>query len=678
MQKTGCTYEELTGWERVIPEPLKVTNTWEKADFTKKTLADYIATAVENADIPVEFKKAYIDDLYSGVLLNLIKPKLAIVGRSDTGKSTLINALIGAERMPTAWTPTTSIAVYIKHISERPAFIQEECWVFKSHNGDECLWDEKKLYDEEYCRSWKLSAGGTEILRSFGTRQGANYDQDAGSAVIFLDSPVLNTCDIVDLPGFGTETESDDAITFAVAQKSDVVIYLSQANGFMRIEDITYLKRNIAELPVWEKKGTNALRPLSNLFIVASQAHTINNGNREQLKNILDVGCQNLLKTLSKEYWCARQQMSEYTYSPNGQDELRSRFFAYTTDIPDICEQFNTALTEILEALPAIIDERTKAFVRAYVAARKPNLSKELEKYEDIVRQRDKYIALYEEIKKNELLRVQDNDRRKNAIRAEIASLRDSSLAEFTEYIQMLITPDALAQMMRDQGIKNKKEDVELFGSSLQSAIQERCEQIITAKSEILSKKTEDYIMEFSNSVAKPFEENGLKSSFDAGWIFASALSTLSMIGGFGTFLASTISGVLVLTGAGISLGTSIFASIFSSSIFGPIGIAVGLVIAGGLGLVKLFGGGWQKSVAKKICASFDEKQLREKFLDGIKKYWSQTGDAFEEASTKLDEEWSKYVDDLKATIDNYDIHDVQNRINALNYISDFFDNIPL
>ena len=64
-------------------------------------------------------------------------------------------------------------------------------------------------------------------------------------------------CDIVDLPGFGTETDSDDEITLKAAQRTDVLIYLSQANGFMRIEDIEYLKQNVRNLPIWEKKGDN-------------------------------------------------------------------------------------------------------------------------------------------------------------------------------------------------------------------------------------------------------------------------------------------------------------------------------------------------------------------------------------------------------------------------------------
>lgn len=641
LEKTGVSYEELTGWKKPIPKHLDVNNTWEKANFTKCTLSDYISTALGDKNLPDEYKKAYVEDLNNVITANLVKPKVAIVGRSDTGKSTLINALLGTDKMPTSWTPTTSIAVYIKHVADKPAFIEEDAWVFANQVGAECLWDERKLNDESYCRSWKIAAGGVEILHSFGTRQGENYNKEAGSAVVFIDAPVLKTCDIVDLPGFGTETESDDDITFATAQKADVVLYLSQANGFMRIEDITYLKRNISELPTWEKKGENSLKPLSNLFVIASQAHTVNSGNRVQLEKILDVGCANLIKTLPNEYWANRKKLSGYDYADNGFKELRSRFFAYTIDIPDICSPFNNALTEILESLLAIKNERTKAFVKSYVELRKPNLINELHKYEGIVRERDKYVTLLSEIEKNELSRTQDNDKRKKGVRDEIARLSSESIDEFSEYMAATINTDALVRLMKDRGIKNTKGDIEVFWSYLQSMIQERCETILAEKSEILSEKTKEYITSYAKNISYPFENNSIDVDFDAGWAFASAILT-----GVARFL------------------------------FGSIGIVIGLLIAGGLGLV--FGGGWEKSVAEKIVAHFDENDFSEKFRDRIRQYWQQTEEAFDKAAAELENEWDTYVRNLRDTVNGYDIQEIQHRIASLNYLSDFFKNIPL
>lgn len=67
----------------------------------------------------------------------------------------------------------------------------------------------------------------------------------------------------------------------------------------MRIEDISFLKGNIFALPVMEKLGKNSLSPLANLFVLASQAHNVNSGARDQLETILNVGCRNLTKTLA-------------------------------------------------------------------------------------------------------------------------------------------------------------------------------------------------------------------------------------------------------------------------------------------------------------------------------------------------------------------------------------------
>ena len=178
----------------------------------------------------------------------------------------------------------------------------------------------------------------------------------------------------------------------------------------------------------------------------------------------------------------------------------------------------------------------------------------------------------------------------------------------------------------------------------------------------------------YAESISKLLEKNSITSTFDAGWAFASALSALDDRW-FGTFI-STISGVL-LDWRGVS-GNSILGGILTSSIFGPIGIALGLLVAAGLGIVKLFGGGWEKSVAKKIVAAFDENDFNGKFREGINKYWDQTETAFDKAAAKLDEEWNTYVTNLRETINSYDINDIQHRIAILRNLSDFFENIPL
>ena len=335
--KSGLDFNTILSYEKPRVKPISAKDTWEKTNFTKKSLSGYLNSALEQMDIPDDMQKNYIDDLEIGIMSKFVKPTVAIVGRSDTGKSTLINSLIGAEKMPAKWTPTTSTAVYVKHIKDRPAFIHDEAWIFKRECGNEKFWNSKRLYDEKYCEKWKVAGGDLSLLETYSTRQGGGLKTEAGSAVVFVDAPILLNCDIIDLPGYGTETASDDVITAKTAAHADVLIYLSLASGFLRIEDIEYLKNNVRTLPVLEKKGGNGLKPLANLFVVASHADSVDNGNEISLANILKSGCERYMSTLSDSYWKSRAEESGYDYSPA---VIQSRFFTYTTDIPALCEKF--------------------------------------------------------------------------------------------------------------------------------------------------------------------------------------------------------------------------------------------------------------------------------------------------------------------------------------------------
>lgn len=674
-QCTGLKIDDICKYQKPKPKAIDAENTWEKADFTKKSVVGYIEDALDKMGITREQKERYIDGLQTGIQGNLVKPSIAIVGRSDTGKSTLINALIGMEKMPTAWTPTTSIAVYIKHIKDRPDFIRDDVWVFKNHVGNEDLWNVNRLYDRDYCEKWKIAQGGAEIIRNYGTRQGETAQREkmiAGSAVVFLDAKILQNCDIVDLPGFGTERESDDT-TLKAAQRTDILIYLSQANGFMRIEDITYLKENIRNLPVWEKKGKNGLKPLSNLFVVASQAQAVNNGNVRNLNDILQKGYENFCKTLSDEYWAKRE--AEAGYSDYNRTALPKRFFTYTTDIPSLCSRFNDELKNIIEILPEIINERTKGFVRKYVGDRKPQLIAEINKYEKMIKERDEFVKLLQQIEDNELKRVRDNDGKKKEVQDLICRVSRETGDEFNKYCSQKINTDSIVQDIKNKNIENKKEDIECFVSQLQDELQNKCQVILDIQSKKVAKQAEEYVSQFDEGIKTVFDKFSFDADFDAGFAFANALAKIGVVGGLGAYILGQAAWALgsftfiAGAGGGIALG---------AISLGPIGIVAGLAIAGIIGIVKLFGGGWEKTVAKKIVKAFEENRVVEKYRKGMEDYWDKTGYAFNEAARQLDREWDKYVKSLKDAVNNYDINELEDNIRKLKNMMSFFEHIPL
>lgn len=70
--------------------------------------------------------------------------------------------------------------------------------------------------------------------------------------------------------------------------------------------------------------------------------------------------------------------------------------------------------------------------------------------------------------------------------------------------------------------------------------------------------------------------------------------------------------------------------------LLGPIGIAVGTLTLAGLAIAKLFGGGWEKTVAKNIVKTFEENKFGDKFREAIEKYWDGVESTFYTAAKKL------------------------------------------
>ncbi|MDR2945700.1 MAG: dynamin family protein [Candidatus Adiutrix sp.] len=252
------------------PAALAVTDKWRKAIAMREILYSYL----EDKGALLKFDPKAKKDFSSILARSLVKPRIAFMGMSDTGKSTLINCLLGAEKLPAEWTPTTAIVVYIKHRDDRPDFIKDTCWVFKMESEDKPF-DLTCLEEESRCSPLCVGKGDADILRDYGVRDGTKNTDEIVAAVLYLDSPILKDVDLVDLPGFGTgDRAADDFAADRIGEYADVLIYLSRSNGFMSGQELTALRMGIQSLRYYESKE-NDIPPLGNLFVVASQASFI-------------------------------------------------------------------------------------------------------------------------------------------------------------------------------------------------------------------------------------------------------------------------------------------------------------------------------------------------------------------------------------------------------------------
>ena len=677
-KKTGKSLDEITNYKRDIPNKLEVKDSWNKVRYIKSTIINYIKDYSPKNNLNYESK---IEELRKNIEAIARKPRIVFSGKSDSGKSTLINALLGKEKMPTNWTPTTSIIVYVKDILDRPAYMEEELWIFKKGKDEE--WDDTRLYDEKYCREWKIAGGNAEMLSQYGVRKGEEYNKDIGSAVLFIDSPILKNCDILDIPGITAGIDSDNIAASQAKLKADVLVYLSQASGFLQTEDANYLKEALEVLPPLEKIEGTGLSPMSNLFVVATHAHHINP--RTDLKKICDSGCDRFTKTLPESFWKRYSSNSKKLFS---EKDLRKRFFTYTTDIEDLREDFEKELKNTIENLPKLLENEVFNLTKEYAKSESSEMKREIENYEKLINKREDCSKLLEEIKKNEPKRKFSLEENNRNVKNRIFDLDTETKRKFKEDFNQMLTEENIIKIIDKRGYKNKKADLEELGSYISSEIQDIYRKNLEKTTEKFKDTMDEYLVETQKSLELTNSSSGInidldfdfKSAFIGGLAGAATLGGLafwaSTLGNLGAYIL-VAKGVSVLSALGISIaGGTATATAFVASIGGPITLGIAAALLVGVAIWGIFSDSWKKKIAKKILEEF--KKHVTKYDEAITQYWLDTENGFDIAKNKMEEEWEKYINNLEDELYNYDINKLKETLKNAKEVKDFFINIPL
>ena len=677
-KKTGKSLDEIANYKKDIPHELTISDSWDKIRYIKNTIINYIK------DFFPKNNQKYInkiEDLRKNIEGITRKPRIVFSGKSDSGKSTIINALIGKEKMPTNWTPTTSIIVYVKDILERPDYIEDELWIFRKGKNTE--WDDTRLYDEKYCREWKIASGNAEILSQYGVRKGHDYNKDVGSAVLFVDSPILKNCDILDIPGITAGIESDNIAANQAQLKADILVYLSQASGFLQIEDANYLKEALEVLsPLEETEGTG-LSPMSNLFIVATHAHHINP--RTDLKNICDSGCDRFADTVADSFWKKYSHNSKEIFTKK---DLRKRFFTYAIDIEDLRENFEKELKNTIENLPKLLEKKVFNITKDYIKNESEKMRKEVQKYEGLINERERYSKLLEEIKKNEPKRkflLEENNRN---VKSKIFDLDNETKQKFKEDCNRILTEENIVKIIDEREYKNKKTDLEKLGSYISSEVQDVYRKNLEKTTEKFKNIMDEYLLKTQKSLEiDNFNSMDINLNFDFKSAFIGGLAGVATLGGL-AFWASTLGnlgayilvakGVSVLSALGISIaGGTATATAFVASIGGPITLGIAAAILVGLAIWGIFSGSsWKKKIAKKIIKEFNKNIY--KYDNAITQYWNDTESGFNVAKDKMEEEWQNYINNLEKELYHSDVNELKETLKNAKEVETFFLNTPL
>ncbi len=249
---------------------IEVGSPYEKVFNKVSILKSYLKEAM---DIFTPVSKKQTESVLSAINMVAHKPNLGVMGRSDSGKSHFINALLNNDCLPAKLQPTTSAVTIIRHIEDRPAGIKDNVLIFKEmavlDNLDslEYCSDKEKLY----------KSGDYNILSSEIVHDHVNGRvSEAYSCVVYLDAEILNACNIIDAPGFANTDsdrgdQSDTAKAITMLSMLDVLVYMSPVTGCMDNTDLLSLRTVFKTLPE-PAQNDKSLPALSNLFFVTSHA----------------------------------------------------------------------------------------------------------------------------------------------------------------------------------------------------------------------------------------------------------------------------------------------------------------------------------------------------------------------------------------------------------------------
>ena len=691
-QEFGIPIEQVLNYKKPDEWVFKVENRWSRIEEIKTRINLYLAKVGESAD---EVKKRIIDIIKTAMAKYTAKPKVVLLGRSDSGKSTIINHLIGFKKLPTDWQPMTAILVYIKHIDDRPAYMgNDTVWIFRNDDKDQ-PWDDSRLIDEEYTKSLMVATGDEALLTTYGTREGEEYEarenkiDQISAAVLFVDSPILKCCDILDVPGFTGGRPSDEKSAEYASTKADILIYLSQSNSFLGKEDFIYLKGAIDNLPIIDNVNNPNIPKLANLFVVATQAHIIDYGDSEKVARILKSGCERFYSTLTENFWDTKTQVSGHTYT---KEDLQKRFFSFTTDIKRLSAEFEESLRNTLEVFPDAVELKIIEALNSQKDALYCELAEKLKMEYSF---RDKKIATESEYHK----RIEEEPRikcefeeKRNAIISEISYSRSASKSDFNRRFNSLFNESNLVDMIKSRCVKNRKSSKEEFVAYLSSKLDEECKDAVMKEAGRLKPKFEQY----TNSCQAIFDSTKVETdgigedhinSYNAKRAFVSGLSgaaaygalavwasTLGNLGGY-IIVAKAVS---LLATLGIHIGGTAAAIGTVSALGGPIAWGIGAAVLLGSAIFALFGGGWKKQFAKSICKSVKGNGTLSDCIKAIDKNWDDTEKAFNLGAANVVNEWDKQTHDLKNILENYDIDAIESNIRSIESAMEVLDNLPI
>lgn len=701
----GMTLDQLTEYELPIPNALEVTNTWTggyRAELLRKELNDFSSShhglSASGKDI--------LDIWNQSIETYVRKPVIKVAGTLASGKSTIINALVGERLLPINTITSPDFPVWLRHIDERPNWLFNETYLFrqKQEGGD---WDASRINEKGYFDDWVLTEGiFDQVIHSMRQRQLSDDSLKASFALTFARGNILKDCDIVRLPNRWLSDTKKESQTFDLNLPSHGLIFLIPANSSLSESDCLFFRSELEKLEIVEKAGNSELPTLSNLFIVVSRAHFV--GSEDKLQEIMDAICTQLYEIIPESYWIERQASSRCAYS---KEVFRSRFFSYATDTPELRVIFESELKRTVEALPRSVTDTIVENLRESRDKICAELERHLKINQEIRKKPASYHALIDELNKNEVTRWTWNAQQRDKILNEIRKHKQNTLSLFDQAYEKILSEQNIqegVQRVYEQAIPDETEpnrlnstQVRRVGVILSHSMEACLKKVLLQESERFCEDIEEYLSVFESKVSQ--------SGFSPRLYFEKSLQSKAHIGAFVIWrtpfnpdinrdslraaneatigYANDDTKAVEYTEVITSYDDSFFKDIITHGLFGTaigamtVGGVIGPMIGATAGVLGEAVGKSrytsEKRISTKIQKAYSSKSVLLKYEFCIERFWEETSDVLTKAIKDVELSWKAYWRNLQTRIQkDFSELDIENE--EINAVYDFLRNLLL
>jgi hypothetical protein len=322
---------------------------------------------------------------------------------------------------------------YVRHEVDKPVWQREEVWIMGS-GFDPARWEEEK-----FCQKHRLVAGTFDTLRKFGTKESKGDALGAKYALVYMDSPLLHACTLIDVPGY-SDSNDEERSADSAAKLADLLIYTAPASGFLDAADFLHLGSLLRTLPTIHARSSRKTEKYANLFLVATHADP--SIADSDLDRILERGTERLYRQFKETLFGSRDI---------SQSELRDRFKTFWFESPARRSELEQGLRRTLSTvLPAALEKQVNNEVREIRTKAKSALSAQIEAYERTMASIDAARRNLVTLRQEEPQHRRRIREKREEVKAFITSLNKESTAFVHSTIASMLTAPAIEQKIRE------------------------------------------------------------------------------------------------------------------------------------------------------------------------------------------------------------------------------------